>query len=271
LGDAALSQVFLGGFLSEVLSEAFYGRTTMATVLITGGNSGIGKATALLFAQRGYKVAIAARKPGSLAMAQQEIEPHAPVMAIPMDVTDPTAVNQMVEQVTSQWGEIDVLVHAAGVLFSGTILDTDEQTWDQLIDINLKGTYLVNRAVLRQMVERGSGSIVNIASDAGITGGRNIAAYCASKGGVVLLTKALALDHARQGVRINALCPGPVATPMTDDLDPTERSLWESVLPIQRFATVTEIAEAAYFLAHAEYATGSCLSIDGGNTAGGSL
>ena len=87
----------------------------------------------------------------------------------------------------------------------GTFLDTDEEGWDQVIDINLKGTYLVNRAVLRSMVERGSGSIVNVASDAGIMGGRNIAAYCVSKGGVVLLTKALALDHARQVVRINAL------------------------------------------------------------------
>lgn len=243
----------------------------MATALITGGNSGIGKATALLFAQRGYKVAIAARQPDSLAVAKQELEQYGSALAISVDVADAVAVNQMVEQVIAEWGEINVLVHAAGVLFSGTILDTSEEIWDKTIDINLKGTYLVNQAVLRQMVEQGAGSIVNVASDAGITGGRNLAAYCASKGGVVLLTKALALDHARQGVRINALCPGPVATPMTDDLDPAERALWESVLPIQRFANVAEIAEAAYFLAHAEYATGSCLSIDGGNTAGGAL
>jgi 3-oxoacyl-[acyl-carrier protein] reductase len=244
----------------------------MAIALITGGNSGIGKATALLFANRGYKVAVAARRTEQLQQVQQEIEANGgTVITIPVDVSDAYAVNQMVEQVITQWGQIDVLVHAAGVLFSGTILDTDEDTWDQVLDINLKGTYLVNRAVLRHMIERQSGSIVNIASDVGITGGRNIAAYSASKGGVVLLTKAMALDHARQGVRINALCPGPVETPMTDDLDPEERSLWENLLPIQRFATVAEIAEAAYFLAHAGYATGSCLIIDGGNTAGGSL
>jgi 3-oxoacyl-[acyl-carrier protein] reductase len=127
------------------------------------------------------------------------------VLAIATDVSCSSSVNQLVDQVIGQWGQIDLLVHAAGILVSGTILDTDEEGWDQVIDINLKGTYLVNRAVLRSMVERGSGSIVNVASDAGITGGRNIAAYCASKGGVVLLTKALALDHARQGVRINAL------------------------------------------------------------------
>jgi NAD(P)-dependent dehydrogenase (short-subunit alcohol dehydrogenase family) len=245
---------------------------SMAIALITGGNSGIGKATALLFAQRGYKVAIAARGAESLAETQQQIEQQGgSALAIAADVSCSSSVNQLVAQVITQWGQIDLLVHAAGILVSGTILDTDEESWDQVIDINLKGTYLMNRAVLRSMVERGSGSIVNVASDAGITGGRNIAAYCASKGGVVLLTKALALDHARQGVRINALCPGPVASPMTEQLDPDEKALWESVLPIQRFATVTEIAEAAYFLAHAEYATGSCLSIDGGNTAGGSL
>jgi NAD(P)-dependent dehydrogenase (short-subunit alcohol dehydrogenase family) len=230
----------------------------MTIALITGGNSGIGKATALLFASRGYKVAVAARRTEQLQQVQQEIEENGgSAIKIPVDVSDAYAVNQMVEQVISQWGQIDVLVHAAGVLFSGTILDTDEDTWDQVLDINLKGTYLVNRAVLRHMIERQSGSIVNIASDAGVTGGRNIAAYCASKGGVVLLTKAMALDHARQGVRINALCPGPVDTAMTDGLDPEERSLWENMLPIQRFATVAEIAEAAFFLAHAGYATGS--------------
>lgn len=244
----------------------------MAIALITGGNSGIGAAVARLFAQRGYKVAIAARRLEQLQQVQQDIEQNGgTAIALTADVSDAYAVNQMVEQVLEQWGQIDVLVHAAGVLFSGTILDTDEDTWDQLLDINLKGTYLVNRAVLRQMIERQSGSIVNIASDAGVTGARNIAAYCASKGGVVLLTKAMALDHARQGVRINALCPGPVETPMADTLDPQEKALWENVLPIQRFATVTEIAEAAYFLAHAEYATGSSLVIDGGNTAGGAL
>ncbi len=244
----------------------------MATALITGGNSGIGEAAALLFAQRGYKVAITARRLDALEQVQQKIEQAGgTALSIAADVADAYAVNQMVEQVLTQWGQIDVLVHAAGVLFSGTILDTDEEIWDQVLDINLKGTYLVNRAVLKPMVERQSGSIVNVASDAGVTGGRNIAAYCASKGGVVLLTKAMALDHARQGVRVNALCPGPVVTPMIEGLDAEERALWENMLPIQRFATVAEIAEAAYFLAHAEYATGSCLSIDGGNTAGGSL
>jgi 3-oxoacyl-[acyl-carrier protein] reductase len=140
-----------------------------------------------------------------------------------------------------------------------------------MIDINLKGTFLVNSSVLKHMVERGQGAIVNVASDAGITGGRNLAAYCASKGGVVLLTKAMALDHARQGVRVNALCPGPVATPMTEGLSAEEMEKWQSMLPIQRFASAAEVAEAAYFLAHAEYATGSCLLIDGGNTAGGAI
>ncbi len=143
--------------------------------------------------------------------------------------------------------------------------------WDATIDTNLKGTYLVNQSVIKHMINRGQGAVVNVASDAGIIGGRNLAAYCASKGGVVLLTKAMALDHARQGVRINALCPGPVETPMTEGMSAKEMALWKSMLPIQRFASAAEVADAAYFLAHAEYATGSCLSIDGGNTAGGSI
>lgn len=244
----------------------------MSIALITGGNSGIGKATALLFADRGYKVAIAARRAELLEQVRHAIEQAGgTAMSMTVDVRDAKAVSHMVEQVIAQWGQIDVLVHAAGVMFSGTILSTEEDDWNQVIDVNLKGTYLVNRAVLRHMVERQSGSIVNVASDVGFAGARNVAAYSASKGGVVLLTKSMALDHAGQGVRINALCPGPVVTPMTDDLDLEERSQWESLLPMQRFGTVAEIAEAAYFLAHAGYTTGSCFLMDGGNTAGGAL
>jgi NAD(P)-dependent dehydrogenase (short-subunit alcohol dehydrogenase family) len=244
----------------------------MKVALITGGNSGIGKATAVLFAQRGYCVVIAARRADLLDEVKQELEHiQEKVIAISTDVSIASEVDRMVNTVLSAWGQIDVLVHAAGVIHSGTILDTDEQTWDEIIDINLKGTFLVNASVLKPMVERGQGAIVNVASDAGITGGRNLAAYCASKGGVVLLTKAMALDHARQGVRVNALCPGPVETPMTEGLSAEEMELWQTMLPIQRFASAVEIAEAAYFLAHAEYATGSCLSIDGGNTAGGAI
>ncbi|HEY9643899.1 MAG TPA: SDR family NAD(P)-dependent oxidoreductase [Coleofasciculaceae cyanobacterium] len=242
----------------------------MKTALITGGNSGIGKATALLFAERGYQVAIAARRQDQSEQVTQAIAAAGGnALAIAADVSVAVEVDRLVETVLSTWGQIDVLIHAAGIAHAGTILETEEALWDETIDINLKGTYLVNRRVLQSMIHRGQGSIVNVASDAGITGGRNLAAYCASKGGVVLLTKAMALDHARQGIRINALCPGPVATPMTEAMSAEEMDLWKSMLPIQRFASAAEVAEAAYFLAHAEYATGSCLSIDGGNTAGG--
>ncbi len=244
----------------------------MAVALITGGNSGIGQATAMLFAQRGYQVAIAARRTQPLEAVRDAIaNAGGTVMSITANVAILAEVNQMVDAVIAAWGHIDTLIHAAGIAHAGTILDTTEAQWDETIDINLKGTYLVNQSVLKHMVDRGQGSIVNVASDAGLTGGRNLAAYCASKGGVVLLTKAMALDHARQGVRVNALCPGPVDTPMTAGMSAAEMAHWQEMLPIQRFASAAEVAEAAYFLAHAEYATGSCLSIDGGNTAGGSI
>jgi 3-oxoacyl-[acyl-carrier protein] reductase len=247
--------------------------TTMSKVaLITGGNSGIGKACASLFAQRGYAVAIAARRVELLDKVKQEIiDEGGEVVAIATDVSVKTEVDRLVATVLDQWGQIDVLVHSAGIAQSGSVLETDEQLWDATIDINLKGTFLVNQAVLKGMVERGQGAIVNVASDAGVTGARNLAAYCASKGGVVLLTKAMALDHSKQGVTINALCPGPVETPLTEALSPEEMDLWKSMLPIPRFASAIEVAEAAYFLAHAPYATGSCLVIDGGNTAGGAI
>lgn len=241
-------------------------------VLVTGGSSGIGKATAARFAQQGYRVAIASRRQIELNRVQAELAANgAEVVAIAADVSVAADVEQMVQAVVTKWGQIDVLIHAAGVIYSGTLLETDETNWDYILDINLKGTYIVNRCVLQQMVSQGSGSIVNVASDAGILGGRNLAAYCAAKGGVVLLTKAIALDHIRQSVRVNALCPGPVHTPMTAGLSAAEMTHWEKYLPIQRFATPEEVAESAYFLAHAEYMVGSCLTLDGGNTAGGAI
>jgi NAD(P)-dependent dehydrogenase (short-subunit alcohol dehydrogenase family) len=240
--------------------------------LVTGGNSGIGKATAFRFAQQGYRVAIAARRTDLLEKVQHDIaQMGAEVMAIAVDVTQSKDVTRMVQTIIAAWGTIDVLIHAAGIAPAGTILDTDEAIWDAVIDTNLKGTFLVNQAVLSEMLPRKQGSIVNIASDAGVVGARNLAAYCASKGGVVLLTKATALDFAREGIRVNALCPGPVETPMTEAMSSDEMALWKSMLPIQRFATADEVADAAYFLAHSEFATGSCLLLDGGNTAGGSI
>lgn len=244
----------------------------MKAALITGANSGIGKATALLFAQRGYQVALAARRLELLEKVEQAIaQLGGMAQSIAADMSIAADVTRLVDTVLNRWGQIDVLVHAAGIAHAGTILDTPEAIWDETIDINLKGTYLVNQAVLKSMIDRGQGSIVNVASDAGVVGARNLAAYCASKGGVVLLTKAMALGHARQGVRINALCPGPVETPMTAGMSAEEMAYWKTMLPIQRFATAGEVAEAAYFLAHSDYATGSCLLLDGGNTAGGSI
>jgi len=240
--------------------------------LITGGNSGIGRACGVLFAQRGYQVAITARREAVLAEVAAEITAlGGSALAVTANVAIAAEVTQMVDKVLATWGQIDVLIHSAGIAHAGTILETTEALWDETIDVNLKGTYLVNSAVLPGMIQQGHGSIVNVASDAGVLGGRNLAAYCASKGGVVLLTKAMALDHARQGVRVNALCPGPVATPMTQGMSAEEMQHWQTMLPIQRFASPEEVAEAAYFLAHAEYATGSCLVLDGGNTAGGSI
>jgi NADP-dependent 3-hydroxy acid dehydrogenase YdfG len=146
----------------------------MKVALITGGNSGIGKATAVLFAQRGYQVAIAARRADALDQVKQELEQiQENVMAIAADVSISSEVDRMVNAVLSAWGQVDVLVHAAGVIHSGTVLETDEQTWDEIIDINFKGTFLANSSVLKPMIERGQGAIINVASDAKITCGRS--------------------------------------------------------------------------------------------------
>lgn len=239
-----------------------------SVVLVTGGSSGIGEASAMRFAQEGYRVAIAARKLGNLTQVEQKLKQSGvQVLAIQADVSVAAQVEQMVETVVNAWGQIDVLIHSAGVLCQGTIIDSDEATWDRVIDINLKGTYLTNRCVIQQMIQQRSGSIVNVASDAGLMGAPDLAVYCASKGGVVLLTRALAVDHIRQGIRVNSLCPGPVDTPMTADIPSEVFEKFQQTIPAQRYATTEEIAEAAYFLAHAKYMVGSCLTIDGGNTA----
>ncbi len=244
--------------------------------VITGGTSGIGEATALLFANEGASVAITGRNEerGRAAVAKI-VAGGGKALFISTDVRKADDCRRAVDDTLRAFGKIDVLFNNAGVFYPHTILDCTEEEWDMQMDVNLKGTFLMSKFVLPGMIARGSGVIVNNSSGWGLVGGDKAVAYCASKGGVVLLTKAMAVDHGRQGIRVNCVCPGDVDTPMLPE-DARLRGLkWEDYLagcanrPMGRIGTVEEIAKAVLFLASEEssFMTGAALVVDGGGTA----
>ena len=191
------------------------------------------------------------------------------------DVSSAADCQRAVDETVRAFGSLDILFNNAGVFFPQTALECSEREWDEQIDINLKGTFLMSKAALRGMIARKRGVIINNASGWGIVGGDHAVAYCASKGGVVLMTKAMAIDHGPQGIRVNCVCPGDVETPMLP-ADARMRGLkWEdyiagcAVRPLGRVGTVEEIAKAVLFLASddSSFMTGAALVVDGGGTA----
>jgi NAD(P)-dependent dehydrogenase (short-subunit alcohol dehydrogenase family) len=196
-------------------------------------------------------------------------------MFVGADVSSASDCQRVVNETEHAFGHTDILFNNAGVYYPQTALECSEREWDEQIDVNLKGTFLMSKAVLPGMIARKSGVIINNASGWGIVGGDHAVAYCASKGGVVLMTKAMAIDHGAQGIRVNCVCPGDVETPMLP-ADAKMRGLkWEDYIagcanrPLGRVGTVEEIAKAVLFLASddSSFMTGAALVVDGGGTA----
>jgi len=244
--------------------------------LITGGTSGIGEATAILFTKEGAQVAITGRnQERGDALAQRIVYSGGRATFIRTDVRDAEECRRAVGETSAAFGHIDILFNNAGVFYPHTTLDCTEEEWDLQIDTNLKGIFLMSKYALSGMIKRGSGVIVNNSSGWGIVGGDSAVAYCASKGGVVLLTKAMAIDHGRQGIRVNCICPGDVDTPMLPEDARMRGQKWEDYLagcgnrPLGRIGTADEIAKAALFLASddSSFMTGASLVVDGGGTA----
>lgn len=236
--------------------------------LITGAGSGIGAGIALRFATEGAAV-VAADLDGRRAQATADtIGPAA--RAIEVDVREEASVVAAFAAAEMD-GPVDVLVNAAGIGSTTPAADTNVEAWDNVLAVNARGTFLCCKHALRSMLPRARGAIVNIASIAGLVALRNRVAYCASKGAIVALTRAIAIDHARDGVRVNCICPGTVDTPWIRRLVEAGESLeaLEARQPVGRLGTIEEIAEAALFLVTDETAfmTGSALVIDGGLTA----
>lgn len=244
--------------------------------LVTGGTSGIGRATAMLFAQEGAKVAIVGRDPARGQQVVDEIRASGgQAVFFRCDVRFADECRGAIEGTLQRFGRLHVLFNNAGVYFANTAIACTEEEWDDTVDISLKGTFLMCKYALPHMIERGSGAIVNMASGWGLVGGGEAAAYCAAKGGVVLLTKAMAVDHSAQGIRINCVCPGDVDTPMLiDDAQRRGMAFADYIAeaanrPMGRVGQPEEVARAVLFLAsdEASFITGAALAVDGGGTA----
>jgi NAD(P)-dependent dehydrogenase (short-subunit alcohol dehydrogenase family) len=251
-------------------------RLSNKVALITGGTSGIGEATAILFAREGACVVITGRnRERGEALRGKIVEHGGNVIFVVADVRQSGDCQRSVEEALKAFGKLDILFNNAGVNYPNTALDCSEEEWDLQLDINLKGTFLMSKAALPTMIRQGSGIIINNSSGWGIVGGNKAAAYCASKGGVVLLTKAMAVDHGRQGIRVNCLCPGDVDTPMLPEDARLREMKWQDYLagcanrPLGRIGTADEIAKAVLFLASddSSFMTGATLIVDGGGTA----
>ncbi len=252
------------------------GRFEGRVVLVTGGSSGIGYATAKAFLDEGAKVTITGRNAVRLERAEKELRRFGSILAVRGDVAKAADARRMVSRTAKRFGPIDVLVNNAGIYVSKPVEAISEREYDDVMDINMKGTFLCTKFVIPGMVKRKRGAIVNVSSDSGLVGTAGSSVYCASKGAMVLFTKAVALDHAKDGVRVNVVCPGEVKTPMMEkDAAESGRGFEEyyrrlvAPIPMKRAATAEEVAQSILFLAsdEASFMTGTALSVDGGSTA----
>jgi len=244
---------------------------TGKVALITGAASGMGAATAGEFMTAGAKVVIVDRNKPLAEQVAAEIGADSPVIG---DVSDSSFCDQAIQRAIERYGRLDVLVNAAGVIVRADALHTSDEQWHHVMNVNISGLFFMCRAALRVMKEQGSGAIINFGSIWGTVGGAGHAAYCASKGAVQQLTKAMALDHARDGIRINAVCPGEIETPMLSfgrPAPPTREELDEMadrVVPMGRLGQPVEVARVVLFLAseYASYMTGAMVAVDAGYT-----
>jgi NAD(P)-dependent dehydrogenase (short-subunit alcohol dehydrogenase family) len=253
------------------------GRLAGKRALVTGGGTGIGRATAELFAREGAQVAVSGRRRAELEETVRLVE-KAGGTARPVqgDVARPADAERMVAETVSALGGLDVLVNNAGIIMrNASVTSVSIEDWQRVIDVDLTGVFLVSRFALGQMVPAGrGGAIVNVSSVAGIMGDSKMAPYNAAKGGLNLLTRNMALDYAPNRIRVNAVCPGRVATPMPksrlkpgDDWEAT-LAAWGKNIPLGRVGQPEDIAQAILFLASDEssWITGTTLVIDGGAT-----
>src|SRR5208283_6202107 len=244
--------------------------------IVTGGASGIGRATALLFAREGAGIVLADVNADAGQQVADEIAGHGGrVLFGAVDVTSAARCQKLVELAIHEFGRVDILFNNAGIVRRATVMELREDDWDRVMAVNVKSIYLLSREVIPHMEKQGGGSIVNTSSGWGLAGGAKAAVYCASKGAVVLLTKAMAIDHGPR-IRVNCICPGDTDTRM---LRAEAAQLGEDAgsfladaakRPLGRVGSADEIAQAVLFLASdaSSFVTGTSLVVDGGGLAG---
>ena len=251
-------------------------RLTGKSAVITGGGTGIGQAIALAFAREGAQVVVAGRRKEKLDETLHLLQQAGcSALALECDVTKAADTQRVVKSAEDAFGKVNVLVNNAGALSVSTVENITEEDWDRVMATNVKGPFLMSRAALPAMRRAGGGSIINVGSVLGIVAIRDRAAYCASKGGVSMLTKAMALDHAQDNIRVNCVCPSIVESDMTRNLfAETEigqqaRESRLASIPLGRFGKPADIAGLTVFLASEEssWMTGTVIPVDGGVTA----
>jgi len=237
--------------------------------LVTGGGQGIGRAIALEFGKEGAKVVVTGRTMDKLEGVANEIKKNGgKALAIAGDVSNIADVDRMVTGTVKKFGGLDILVNCAGVLFSADLAHHTEKLWDDTININLKGSFLTTQRAVPEMLKQGKGKVIHIASIAGQIGFPNSVAYCASKGGIMGMTKAMAMELAPKKINVNCIAPGDVATPLNEHLLIKPKYLKSRVdnTPYGRVGQVQDIAPGAVYLAsdESDFANGITLTMDGG-------
>jgi NAD(P)-dependent dehydrogenase (short-subunit alcohol dehydrogenase family) len=252
------------------------GRLTGKVALITGGGTGIGRAIALAFAQQGAKVAVAARRKEKLDEVVRAITANGgAAIAVECDITSSADALRAMRETEQRFGAVHALLNNAGALSNATVEQISEEDWDQVMRVNATGPFLMSRAVLPAMRRAGGGSIINTGSILGLYAMKSRAAYCAAKGAVTMLTKAMALDHAHENIRVNCICPSLVETDMVKSLFPdtpaghANRASRLAGIPLGRMGQPADVAELAIFLASDEssWMTGLAIPLDGGLSA----